>query len=76
MTTHITLTTFVVFFALVVFGAVMFALAHFASHGAFSPDVEDDEVLAPDSDSARDDDESVAAQAAVQGQGGGDSDVL
>lgn len=40
--THITLTTFVVFFALAAFGAVVFALAHFASRGAFSPAVMDD----------------------------------
>lgn len=43
MTTHITLTTFVVFFAMAAFGAVVFALAHFTSRGAFSPGVADDE---------------------------------
>ncbi|HEX6796454.1 MAG TPA: hypothetical protein VF116_01930 [Ktedonobacterales bacterium] len=43
MTTHITLTTLIVFVAMVAFGAVVFALAHFASRGAFSPDVSDDE---------------------------------
>ena len=42
--THITLTTFVVFFAMAAFGAVVFALAHFASRGAFSPNVPDDDT--------------------------------
>lgn len=40
--THITLTTFVVFLTMVGVGAVVFALARFASHGGLSPDAEDD----------------------------------
>lgn len=44
MRTHITLTTFVVFFAMAAFGAVVFALARSASHGAFSPNEPDDDT--------------------------------
>ncbi len=54
MTTHITMTTFVVFFALAAFCAVVFALARFASHGAFSPNVaEEIELEAADAEDTR-----------------------
>lgn len=42
--THITLTSVVVFLVIAAFGAMVFALARFASHGAFSPAVRDDEA--------------------------------
>lgn len=56
--THLTLTSFLVFFAMAAFGAIVFTLAHFASHGAFSPDVTDESM--PENDDAADEDTAVA----------------
>lgn len=65
MTTHITLTTFIVFFAMAAFGAVVFTLAHFASRGVFSPNVPDDDT--PPEEEAVTSDAADEATAATRG---------
>lgn len=42
MNLHNLVSSLVAFLLLAAFGAIVFALAHFASHGTFSPNVEDD----------------------------------